>query len=198
LHLNDDCEEFLESYRLQAIVRKYADHVSVPVLMQSSKPNDEDSATDGAEDAFEVINKATALWTRSRADVADEEYQEFYKHIAHDFQDALTWSHNKVEGKLEYTSLMYIPAKAPFDLWNRESPRGLKLYVQRVFIMDEAEQFLPLYLRFVKGVVDSNDLSLNVSREILQKDPAIDSMRSALTKRVLDSLEKLAKSDPEK
>ena len=198
LHLNDDCEEFLESYRLQAIVRKYADHVSVPVLMQSSKPNDEDSATDGADDAFEVINKATALWTRSRADVADEEYQEFYKHIAHDFQDALTWSHNKVEGKLEYTSLMYIPAKAPFDLWNRESPRGLKLYVQRVFIMDEAEQFLPLYLRFVKGVVDSNDLSLNVSREILQKDPAIDSMRSALTKRVLDSLEKLAKSDPEK
>lgn len=198
LHLNDDCEEYLESYRLQSIVRKYADHVSVPVLMQATQASDEDAADDAAQESFDVINKATALWTRSRSDVSDEEYQEFYKHVAHDFQDALTWAHNKVEGKLEYTSLMYIPSKAPFDLWNRESPRGLKLYVQRVFIMDEAEQFLPLYLRFVKGIVDSNDLSLNVSREILQKDPAIDSMRSALTKRVLDSLEKLSKSAPDK
>ena len=146
----------------------------------------------------ETINEATALWTLSRSEVKDEEYNEFYKHISHDFQDPLTWSHNRVEGKLEYTSLLYVPAKAPFDMYNREAPRGLKLYVQRVFIMDDAEQFLPLYLRFIKGVVDSNDLSLNVSREILQSDKAVDSMRSALTKRVLDTLTKLAKNDPEK
>jgi molecular chaperone HtpG len=144
---------------------------------------------------FEAINQATALWTRSRSDVSDEEYKEFYKHVSHDFEDPLNWSHNKVEGKLEYTSLLYLPRKAPFDLWNRDMTRGLKLYVQRTFIMDEAEQFLPMYLRFVKGVVDSNDLSLNVSREILQQDPAVDSMRSALTKRVLDMLAKLAKTD---
>ena len=147
---------------------------------------------------YKPVNEAKALWARSRSDVSDDEYQEFYKHISHDFQDAISWSHNKVEGKLDYTSLIYIPSKAPFDMWQREAPRGLKLYVQRVFIMDEAEQFLPLYLRFVKGIVDSNDLSLNVSREILQKDPAIDSMRNALTKRTLDILEKLAKKDPEK
>ncbi|SUC82877.1 heat shock protein 90 [Pseudomonas aeruginosa] len=127
----------------------------------------------------------------------DEEYQEFYKHVAHDFENPLSWSHNKVEGKLEYTSLLYVPGRAPFDLYHREAPRGLKLYVQRVFIMDQADEFLPLYLRFIKGVVDSNDLSLNVSREILQKDPVIDSMKSALTKRVLDMLEKLAKNEPE-
>ena len=201
LYLNEDAEEFLNGYRLQTIVKKYADHVSVPVLMQKDAEagqGDTEDDAGGDHPEFEVINRATALWTRSRSEVAEEEYQEFYKHIAHDYQDPLTWSHNRVEGKLEYTSLIYIPSKAPFDLWNRESPRGLKLYVQRVFIMDEAEQFLPLYLRFVKGIVDSNDLSLNVSREILQKDPAIDSMRAALTKRVLDSLEKLAKSDAEK
>lgn len=134
---------------------------------------------------------------RPRAEVKDEEYQEFYKHVAHDFENPLSWSHNKVEGKLEYTSLLYVPGRAPFDLYHREAPRGLKLYVQRVFIMDQADEFLPLYLRFIKGVVDSNDLSLNVSREILQKDPVIDSMKSALTKRVLDMLEKLAKNEPE-
>ncbi len=145
----------------------------------------------------ETVNTATALWTRSRTDITEEEYQEFYKHISHDFAEPLTWSHNRVEGKLDYTSLLYIPAKAPFDMYNRDASRGLKLYVQRTFIMDDAEQFLPLYLRFVKGVVDSNDLSLNVSREILQKDPNIDSMRSALTKRILDTLDKMAKKEPD-
>ena len=194
LHLNSDEEEFLDSWRLRNIVKKYADHVSVPVTMKKESLGEDDDAEE-IED--EVVNTAKAMWTRSRSEVSDDEYNEFYKHIAHDFQDPLTWSHNKVEGKLDYTSLVFVPSKAPFDLWQREAPRGLKLYVQRVFIMDEAEQFLPLYLRFVKGIVDSNDLSLNVSREILQKDPAIDSMRSALTKRVLDMLEKLAKSDAE-
>ncbi len=191
LHLHSDHEEFLSYWRLQNVIKKYADHVSVPVSILKPQEKEEDEPTE------EVINSATALWTRSRSDIKDEEYQEFYKHIAHDFQDALTWSHNRVEGKLDYTSLIYVPAKAPFDLWNREAPKGLKLYVQRVFIMDEAEQFLPLYLRFIKGVVDSNDLALNVSRELLQKDPAIDSMKAALTKRALDILEKLAKNEPE-
>ena len=138
------------------------------------------------------------MWTRSKSDVTDEEYKEFYKHISHDWNEPLTWMHNRVEGKLDYTSLLYIPAKAPFDMWNRDSNRGLKLYVQRVFIMDEAEQFLPTYLRFVKGVLDSNDLSLNVSREILQQDKQVESMRGALVKRVLDTLAKLAKDDAEK
>ena len=147
---------------------------------------------------YEAVNDAKALWTRSRTEVKDDEYKEFYKHISHDFEDPLEWSHNKVEGKLEYTSLLYIPSRPPFDLWNREAARGLKLYVQRVFIMDDAEQFLPLYLRFMKGVIDSNDISLNVSREILQKDPVVDSMRSALTKRVLDMLSKQRKKDKEK
>ena len=189
LYLKADDKEFADGWRLRSIVKKYADHVSVPVkMLQTSAENDK-------EPELEVVNTAKALWTRSRAEVSDEEYQEFYKAISHDFADPMTWSHNRVEGKLEYTSLLYIPASAPFDLWNRESPRGLKLYVQRVFIMDEAEQFLPLYLRFVRGIVDSNDLSLNVSREILQKDPAIDSMRSALTKRVLDMIEKMAADD---
>ncbi len=197
LHLKSDEEEFLDSWRLKSIVKKYADYVSVPVIMAKESlgtSNDEKSdADDVVED--EVVNTARALWTRSRSEIEDEEYIEFYKHVSHDFQDPLAWSHNKVEGKLDYTSLIYIPAKAPFDMWQREAPRGLKLYVQRVFIMDEAEQFLPMYLRFLKGVVDSNDLSLNVSREILQKDPAIDSMRNALTKRALDLMEKLAKKD---
>jgi molecular chaperone HtpG len=145
----------------------------------------------------EVVNKATALWTRSRKDIKEEEYKEFYTHISHDPQEPLTWTHNRVEGKLEYTSLLYIPKHAPFDLWNRETPRGLKLYVQRVFIMDEAEQFLPTYLRFVKGVVDSNDLPLNISREILQSNSAVETIRSALTKRILDTLSKLADKKPE-
>ncbi len=189
LHLKADDKEFADGWRLRSIVKKYADHVSVPVkMLQLSTEEDK-------EPELEVVNTAKALWTRSRTEVYDEEYQEFYKAVSHDFADPMTWSHNRVEGKLEYTSLLYIPASAPFDLWNRETPRGLKLYVQRVFIMDEAEQFLPLYLRFVRGVVDSSDLSLNVSREILQKDPAIDSMRNALTKRVLDMIEKLSSDE---
>ena len=191
LHLKPDEAEFASGWRLRNIVKKYADHVAVPVRMK------ELSAEEGKEPGYEVVNTARALWTRPRNDVSEDEYKEFYKLVSHDFEDPLTWSHNKVEGKLEYTSLLYIPGKAPFDLWHRESPRGLKLYVQRVFIMDDAEQFLPLYLRFVRGVVDSSDLSLNVSREILQKDPAIDSMRSALTKRVLDMIAKLS-ADEEK
>jgi molecular chaperone HtpG len=197
LHLKSDESDFLDDYRVRSVVKKYADHVAVPVMMKSQPvPAAEGEEAPETPD-YEAINTAKALWTRSRADVTDEEYKEFYNLVSHDYQAPLTWSHNKVEGKLDYTSLIYIPSKAPFDMWQREAPRGLKLYVQRVFIMDEAEQFLPLYLRFVKGVVDSNNLSLNVSREILQKDPAIDAMRSALTKRVLDMLDKLAKKEPE-
>jgi len=198
LHLKGDEEEFLDSWRLKNIVKKYADHVSVPVLMKKESVGLDDKDDEKKEIEDEVVNTAKALWARSRSEIEDDEYKEFYKHVSHDFQDPLTWSHNKVEGKLDYTSLIYLPTKAPFDIWQRDAPRGLKLYVQRVFIMDEAEQFLPLYLRFVKGIVDSNDLSLNVSRELLQKDPAIESMRNALTKRALDLMEKLAKKDAEK
>ena len=200
LHLKTDEDEFLDSWRLKNIVKKYADHLSVPVLMEKEVvgAEDDEAEADNDKPEFETVNDAKALWLRSRSEVSDEEYQEFYKHVAHDWQDALTWSHNKVEGKLEYTSLIYVPGKAPFDMWSREAPRGLKLYVQRVFILDDAEQFLPLYLRFVKGVLDSADLSLNVSREILQQDPNVTSMKNALTKRVLDALEKLSKSDGEK
>ena len=199
LYLKADEKDFADSWRVKSVIKKYADHISVPVEMLKEEMPVADAGEEGEEVEvqveYEAVNSAQALWTRSRSEISDEEYQEFYKYVSHDFQDALTWSHNKVEGKLDYTSLIYVPSKAPFDMWQREAPRGLKLYVQRVFIMDEAEQFLPLYLRFIKGVVDSNDLSLNVSREILQKDPAIDSMRTALTKRALDSLEKLAKKD---
>ncbi len=191
LRLKSDETDFADGWRLRSIVKKYADHVSVPVVMLQMTTEED------KEPEYETVNSAKALWTRSRTDVSDEEYQEFYKLVSHDFQDPMSWSHNKVEGKLEYTSLLYIPSKAPFDLYHRESPRGLKLYVQRVFIMDDAEQFLPLYLRFIRGVVDSSDLSLNVSREILQKDPTIDSMRSALTKRALDMIEKIAKDKDE-
>jgi molecular chaperone HtpG len=200
LHLRDDEKEFTESYRLKHIVKKYADHIAIPVMMPKSTvlPGDTSEKDDSVEPSYEAVNAAQALWTRPRAELKEDEYKEFYKHVSHDFQDPLSWSHNKVEGKLEYTSLLYIPARAPFDLWNRDGARGLKLYVQRVFIMDEAEQFMPLYLRFIKGVVDSNDISLNVSREILQKDPVVDSMRSALTKRALDMLAKLKKNEKEK
>jgi molecular chaperone HtpG len=195
LFLKKDCKEFSDDWRVRSVIKKYSDHISVPVMMakQTPPPAEGEKAPKKTEVEFEAVNEATALWMRPRNDVNEEDYQAFYKHVSHDFQDPLTWSHNKVEGKLEYTSLLYIPATAPFDMWNREMSRGLKLYVQRTFIMDEAEQFLPLYLRFVKGVVDSNDLSLNVSREILQKDPAVDAMRNALTKRVLDMLGKMAK-----
>lgn len=195
LHLKDDALEFADHWRLRSIIKKYSDHIAIPVVMQKQKPAGDEA--DNTEPEDEVINTATALWTRSRSEVSDDEYKEFYKHVSHDFTDPLSWSHNRVEGNLDYTSLLFIPARAPFDLYNRDASRGVKLYVQRTFIMDDAEQFLPLYLRFIKGVVDSNDLSLNVSREILQKDPNIDSMRSALTKRVLDMLSKMAKSEPE-
>lgn len=191
LHLKDDAKEFADGFRLRNLVKKYSDHISFPVVMKS------ESEEEGEKGKDETVNDATALWTLSRSEIKDEEYKEFYKHISHDFEDPLTWSHNKVEGKLDYTSLLYIPGRAPFDLYNREAPRGLKLYVQRVFIMDDAEQFLPLYLRFTKGVIDSNDLSLNVSREILQNDSTVDSIRTAVTKRVLDMLSKLAKKQPE-
>lgn len=196
LFLKKDCKEFADDWRVRSVIKKYSDHISVPVMMAKPAPvaDKEDEKPDkNAEVEYEAVNEATALWMRPRTEISDDEYQAFYKHVSHDFEDPLTWSHNKVEGKLEYSSLLYIPARAPFDLWNRDMSRGLKLYVQRTFIMDDAEQFLPMYLRFVKGVVDSNDLSLNVSREILQQDPAVESMRSALTKRVLDMLSKMAK-----
>ena len=195
LHLKAAEDEFADGYRLRNIIKKYSDHIALPIELPK-----EQAVVEGEEKTaqeWEVVNRASALWTRPRTEVKDKEYQEFYKHIAHDYENPLSWSHNKVEGKLEYSSLLYVPARAPFDLYQREAPKGLKLYVQRVFVMDQAESFLPLYLRFIKGVVDSNDLSLNVSREILQKDPIIDSMKSALTKRVLDMLEKLAKNEPE-
>jgi molecular chaperone HtpG len=187
LHLKDAESEFAEESRLESLIRKYSDHIGFPVLLQNLGEAGSEPKT---------VNSATALWTRSRSDVGEDEYKEFYKHISHDFVDPLCWSHNRVEGKREYTSLLYIPARAPFDLWNRDAPRGLKLYVQRVFIMDEAEQFLPLYLRFVKGIVDSADLPLNVSRELLQQNPELDAMRGALTRRVLDMLQKLATNEP--
>ena len=198
LHLKADASEFLESIRLRSVIKKYADHIAIPVqLEKEAVPTDDGEETTDAVPEFETVNDARALWTRPRKDVSDEEYTEFYHHVSHDFEDPMTWSHNRVEGKYEYTSLIYVPKRAPFDLYNRESPRGLKLYVKRVFIMDDAEQFLPLYLRFVRGVVDSADLPLNVSREILQQDERVDSIRSALTKRTLDMLEKLAKDDAE-
>lgn len=198
LHLKADEAEFADNYRLRSLIKKYSDHIAVPVFLPPEISADDESEDSEASKAPEAVNQAKAMWTRSRSELTDEEYQEFYKHISHDWNEPLTWMHNRVEGKLDYTSLLYIPSKAPFDMWNRDSARGLKLYVQRVFIMDDAEQFLPLYLRFVKGVLDSNDLSLNVSREILQQDKQVDSMRSALVKRILDTLTKLAKNDSEK
>ena len=198
LRLRDDALEFADGFRLRNLVRKYSDHISVPVRMVKEMPTGDDDGGDAPEaPEWESVNEATALWTRSRSEISDEEYREFYKHVSHDFEDPLSWSHNRVEGRLEYTSLLYLPKRAPFDLWNRESPRGLKLYVQRVFIMDDADQFLPLYLRFVKGVVDSSDLPLNVSREVLQQDERVASIRSALTKRVLTTLDGMAKKEAE-
>jgi molecular chaperone HtpG len=186
LKLKVEAAEFLRPERLRGLIRKYSDHIAFPVKMVGSDGGDE------------TVNRAKALWARPRAEISEDEYQEFYKHIAHDTDDPLVWTHNRVEGKREYTSLLYVPSVAPFDLWNRESPKGVKLYVQRVFITDQATQFLPLYLRFVRGVVDSSELSLNVSRELLQQDEAIAAMRSALTKRVLDMLERLADESAEK
>lgn len=201
LHLKDGEDEFLNGWHLRHLITKYSDHIDLPVVMYKEKI--EENNKDKKDDVIdvpeeEVVNKAKALWTCSKQEVKEEEYKEFYKHVAHDFEDPLTWSHNKVEGKLEYTSLLYIPARAPFDLFQPGKARGLKLYVQRVFIMDDAEVFLPSYLRFMKGILDSKDLPLNVSREILQSNKTVDSIRSALIKRTLNMLESLAKNDKEK
>ncbi|EKO3516723.1 molecular chaperone HtpG [Vibrio fluvialis] len=196
LHLRDEGKEFLSEWRLRDVISKYSDHIGIPVYIQSNVL-DEDGKENG-ETKWEQINKAQALWTRSKSEISDEEYQEFYKHVSHDFAEPLAWSHNKVEGKNDYTSLLYIPAKAPWDMYNRDHKHGLKLYVQRVFIMDDAEQFMPSYLRFVRGLIDSNDLPLNVSREILQDNKITQSLRNACTKRVLTMLERMASNDEEK
>ena len=199
LVLKDDEQEFANSWRLRSIIKKYSDHIAIPVQMEKIEPPaEEGEEAEAKAPEWEAINDAKALWTKSRNEVSDDEYNEFYRHISHDFAEPLTWSHNRVEGKHEYTSLLYIPGMAPMDLYQREAARGLKLYIKRTFIMDDAEQFLPMYLRFVKGVIDSADLPLNVSREILQSTPMVDSIRSALTKRILDMLAKMAKSEPEK
>jgi len=185
LHLKPEAREFADPWRLRALVRRYSDHIAFPVYLPK----------EGATLEYELANQAQALWTRPRAEISDDEYRAFYRHVSHDGADPLIWSHNRVEGKREYTSLLYVPAQAPFDLWHREAARGLKLYVRRVFIMDNAEQFLPLYLRFIRGVVDSSDLPLNVSRELLQQDEQVEAMRSALTRRVLELLARLASED---
>ena len=202
LHLREDEAEFADKYRLRSIISKFSDHVAMPVEMLNDpmpEPAEEGEEPKPApEPEWEQVNTGTALWMRNKSDVSDEEYQEFYKHVSHDFEDALSWAHNRVEGSHEYTSLLYIPSRAPFDLWDREQKHGVKLYVRRVFIMDEADKLMPHYLRFVKGVVDSDDLPLNVSREILQHDKKIDSIRNANVKRVLGLLEKMAKDDGEK
>jgi len=188
LHLKEDAREYADAWRLRSLVRRYSDHIAFPVRM----------AKEGATLEYEAVNQAQALWARPKAEISDDEYRAFYRHISHDGADPLLWSHNRVEGKREYTSLLYLPSQAPFDLWQREAARGLKLYVRRVFIMDNAEQFLPLYLRFIKGVVDSSDLPLNVSRELLQQDGEVEAMRAALTRRALDLLAKLAADDAAK
>jgi len=193
LHLREGEDEFLDDWRVRSIIGKYSDHIALPVEIETREEKDGETIL-----GWEKINKAQALWTRSKSEIKDEEYNEFYKHVSHDFSDPLAHSHNRVEGKQEYTSLLYIPSHAPWDMWNRDHKHGLKLYVQRVFIMDDAEQFMPNYLRFVRGLIDSNDLPLNVSREILQDSRVTQNLRSALTKRVLQMLEKLAKDDSEK
>ncbi|WP_438862750.1 molecular chaperone HtpG [Neptunicella sp.] len=208
LHLREEEHEFLDDWRLRSIVGKYSDHISIPVQMYKEEVPEREGpkGPDGEEGEkipavpahWESVNKATALWNRDKSEVSDDEYKEFYKHISHDFADPLHWAHNKVEGKTEYTSLLYIPSKAPYDLWNRDQKHGLKLFVQRVFIMDDAEQFMPTYLRFVKGLLDSNDLPLNVSREILQDNKITQAMRQGCTKRVLQMLERMAKNDVDK
>ena len=195
LHLREEEKEFLNDWRLREIIGKYSDHIGLPVEMLTKEYDDEGKETG---EKWEKINKSDALWTRSKNDISDEEYKEFYKHLSHDFADPLLWAHNKVEGNQEYTSLLYVPSKAPWDLFNREHKHGLKLYVQRVFIMDDAEQFMPNYLRFMRGLIDSNDLPLNVSREILQDNKTTAALRKALTKRSLQMLEKLAKEDADK
>ena len=201
LHLREGESEFADGWRLRNIVSKYSDHISLPIEMEKpdmgseAEEEGENKAAADKTPEFEVVNKATALWTRSRGEISEDEYKEFYKHISHDFEEPLSWSHNRVEGKQEYTSLLYLPKKAPFDLYQREANRGLKLYVQRVFIMDDADQFMPLYLRFMKGVLDSADLPLNVSREILQSNRNVENIKTALTKRALDMIGKLEPED---
>jgi molecular chaperone HtpG len=189
LRLKADAREFADPFRLRELIRRYSDHIGFAVRMRKEGE---------ASLEYEIVNQAKALWTLPRTDIREEEYRQFYQYLAHDYTDPLTWSHNRVEGKREYISLLYVPGRAPFDLWQREASHGLKLYVRRVFIMDDAEQFLPLYLRFVKGVVDSSDLPLNISRELLQQDPEVEAIRSSLTKRVLDMLARLAREEPEK
>jgi molecular chaperone HtpG len=189
LHLKADAREFADGWRLRSLVRRYSDHIAFPVRL----PKEGEASAD-----YEIVNQAQALWTRPRSEITEQEYKDFYRHIAHDGADPLLWSHNRVEGKREYTSLLYLPARAPFDLWQREAARGLRLYVRRVFIMDNAEQFLPLYLRFIKGIVDSSDLPLNVSRELLQVDADVEAMRSALARRALEMLAKLATDDTDR
>jgi molecular chaperone HtpG len=201
LHIREGEDEFLESYRLRNIIGKYSDHITLPILMKKESVADEgkdEEKNDSAEPEFETVNRASALWARSKSDIRAEEYNEFYKHVAHDFEEPLTYIHNQVEGKYEYTSLLYIPSRAPFDLWDRDSKHGIKLYVRRVYIMDDAEQLMPNYLRFVRGIIDSNDLPLNVSREILQRNKAIDNIRAGSVKKVLGMMEKMAKDDAEK
>ncbi len=198
LHIREDEDEFLESYRLRNIIGKYSDHITLPILMKKESMGAEEDKDDSAEPEFETVNRASALWARPKADITDDEYSEFYKHVAHDFEEPLAHIHNQVEGKYEYTSLLYIPSRAPFDLWDRDSKHGIKLYVRRVYIMDDAEQLMPNYLRFVRGIIDSNDLPLNVSRELLQHNKAIDNIRAGSVKKVLGMLEKMAKNDVEK
>ncbi|HET9189509.1 MAG TPA: molecular chaperone HtpG, partial [Rudaea sp.] len=193
LHLKADEDEFLQDWQLRSLIARYSDHIGFPIRM----PKDKDGKP---SEEWEVVNQASALWTRPKSELKDEEYQAFYKHISHDFNDPLAWTHNRVEGNQNFTSLLYLPAQAPFDLMlgGRDERKGLKLYVKRVFIMDAAEQLLPSYLRFVRGVVDSDDLPLNVSREILQQNRNLEKLKSACTRRVLDLLDKLAKDEPEK
>jgi len=194
LHLREGEDEFLSIWKIKSVIRKYSDHISLPILMQKEEWDDEKKET-VVRDEFETVNQASALWTRSKSDISKEQYEEFYKHVSHDFEAPLAYTHNRVEGRSEYTQLLYIPARAPFDLWDRNKRGGIKLYVKRVFIMDDAEQLMPVYLRFVKGVIDSADLPLNVSREILQESRDVKVIREGSTKRVLGLLEELANSD---
>lgn len=198
LHLKKEEEEFLESWRLRNVITKYSDHICWPIVMKKMEEAGDDKKDAKKDVEYETINKATALWTLQKSDISDDEYKALYEHISHDFQEPMLWAHNHVEGKQDYISLLYVPSHAPFDLWQHEYKHGLKLYVKRVFIMDDADQFLPRYLRFVKGIIDASDLPLNVSREILQDNKKVDSIRSASVKRVLSMLEKLADNDKDK
>jgi len=197
LHLRDDQDDLLSSWKLRSIIQKYSDHILQPIVMKKEQW-DEDKKEQVVTDEDETVNKANALWARAKADITDEEYTEFYKHVGHDYEEPLAWTHSKVEGRHEYTQLLYVPGHAPFDMWDRQARHGVKLYVRRVFIMDDAEKLMPLYLRFVRGIVDSNDLPLNVSREILQESKDIDTLRAGCTKKVLGLLEDLAENQKDK